>query len=507
MDELDELEEIEFEHAITSAGFGKFNIFHLLVCGAVYAVTALGVTVLSFVLPAAACDFEMSSTNKGVLSGAPMIGMLVGSYFWGCLADTKGRKIVLVYTLILDGICGIVSSAMPIYTLFLALRLCNGFLIAGAMGICFSYLGEFQATKYRETVLSWMELFWTIGLLWLPLIAWVVIPLDIQFGHFKSWNLFVAISSLPSLVIGIALLYFPESPKFLLEVGEPEAALRVLKRIYVMNSGKTETEYPVNSLRETEREYKYLQRHQSIRRLRIHRRKELSILLRTFWDQTKELCRPPNLKLTLLTCFLQVGILTSYYTLMMWFPELFDRFERYERTHPNETTSVCEVSEVRLENNIDCDNPIGEQVFVHTLIVGMACVPTSCWLLMCVRKLGAKFFLMFSLTIASISVIFLYYVTNSTQNLMLSCLFESMASLASSASYSVMVDLFPTNLRVMATSLALTVGRVGAVLGNMMFGYLIDIHCFVPIIIFATSLMCSAILCMFLPETGQESLG
>lgn len=128
MDELDEYEEIEFENAVKSAGFGKFNIFLLLICGAIYANTALGVTVLSFVLPAATCDFDMNSTNKGMLSGAPMIGMLVGSYFWGCLADTKGRKIVLVYTLVLDGICGLVSSVTPIYALFLALRLCNGFL-------------------------------------------------------------------------------------------------------------------------------------------------------------------------------------------------------------------------------------------------------------------------------------------------------------------------------------------------------------------------------------------
>lgn len=128
MDELDEYEEIEFENAIKSTGFGKFNIYLLLICGAIYANTALGVTVLSFVLPAASCDFHMDSTSKGVLSGAPMIGMLVGSYFWGCLADTKGRKCVLVTTLILDGICGLASSVTTIYSLFLALRLCNGFL-------------------------------------------------------------------------------------------------------------------------------------------------------------------------------------------------------------------------------------------------------------------------------------------------------------------------------------------------------------------------------------------
>lgn len=69
------------------------------------------------------------------------------------------------------------------------------------MGICFPYLGEFQPTKYREKILCWMELFWTIGIICLPLIAWTVIPLDFEINsdyfHFKSWNLFVAICAIP----------------------------------------------------------------------------------------------------------------------------------------------------------------------------------------------------------------------------------------------------------------------------------------------------------------------
>lgn len=40
--------------------------------------------------------------------------------------------------------------------------------ITGAMGICFPYLGEFQPSKYRETILCWMELFWTLGVIVLP---------------------------------------------------------------------------------------------------------------------------------------------------------------------------------------------------------------------------------------------------------------------------------------------------------------------------------------------------
>lgn len=127
MDELDEFEEAEFEHAIITAGFGRFNILLLLVCGATYANTALGVTVVSFVLPSAEEDFDMDSKDKGILSGAPMFGMLFGSYFWGCLADTKGRKVVLVTTLLLDGVFGLISSVTPVFFLFMLLRFLSGF--------------------------------------------------------------------------------------------------------------------------------------------------------------------------------------------------------------------------------------------------------------------------------------------------------------------------------------------------------------------------------------------
>lgn len=54
-------------------------------------------------------------------------GMVLGSYFWGCLADTKGRKIVLVSTLLMDGFVGIISSFVQILPIFMACRFINGF--------------------------------------------------------------------------------------------------------------------------------------------------------------------------------------------------------------------------------------------------------------------------------------------------------------------------------------------------------------------------------------------
>lgn len=83
---------------------------------------------------------------------------------------------------------------------------------------------------------------------------------------------------------------------------------------------------------------------------------------------------------------------------MIWFPELFYRFETYENLHPGESASVCEVSAVVVAPNTTvseqfCGEPIADSVFLHTLIIGLACIPTSFWLPLMVHKLGTKFFL------------------------------------------------------------------------------------------------------------------
>lgn len=84
---------------------------------------------------------------------------------------------------------------------------------------------------------------------------------------------------------------------------------------------------------------------------------------------------------------------------MIWFPELFYRFEEFESMNPGKTASVCEVSSVvvpaNMTSDVDpfCGEPIDDSVFLHTLIIGLACIPTSFWLPLCVHRLGAKFFL------------------------------------------------------------------------------------------------------------------
>ena len=74
-----------------------------------------------------------------------------------------------------------------------------------------------------------------------------------------------------------------------------------------------------------------------------------------------------------------------------------NRFEQFEHENPGETTSVCIVS--ALPNNgtvVDAygrDTVIAPSVYLHTVYIGLACIPGSIILPIFVHKLGAKFFL------------------------------------------------------------------------------------------------------------------
>lgn len=181
------------------------------------------------------------------------------------------------------------------------------------------------------------------------------------------------ICALPSLVIGILLFFFPESPKYLLEVGESEWALDVLTGIYQMNTGRQKRDFPIKSLKGKTIESNI----ESLRGLSFKKFSHLRLLIVEVWLQTRALCKPPHLKNTLITCAIQFGLTASYYTLMNWFPEIFNRFDEFEKHYPGNESSLCVVSSINIaENGTDIlcgDHDIDSDVYYHTLIIGIAC--------------------------------------------------------------------------------------------------------------------------------------
>merc|ERR1719158_1747205 len=97
-------------------------------------------------------------------------------------------------------------------------------------------------------------------------------------------------------------------------------------------------------------------------------------------------------------------------------------------------------------------------------------------------KLGRKFFLVFSMLMSGACVFFIYLVKSEAANLALSCVFGFVSTMGFNSLDCLGIELFPTNVRSTAMAVTLAVARLGAILGNLVFGYLVESHCSIPIL-------------------------
>lgn len=115
-----------FEQAIEMCGYGKFHYILLAICGLVSTSEEMDVISMSFILPSAQCDLNLNTETKGWLNSIIFIGMMVGAYFWGSIADSMGRKKVLIVISFMNGFCIVASSFSQTYEWFMLFRFLNG---------------------------------------------------------------------------------------------------------------------------------------------------------------------------------------------------------------------------------------------------------------------------------------------------------------------------------------------------------------------------------------------
>lgn len=116
----------DFEQAIELTGYGKFHYLLLAICGLVSTSEEMDVISMSFILPSAQCDLNLNTQTKGWLNSIIFIGMMVGAYVWGSIADTLGRRKVLIVISFMNAVCIVASSFSQTYMLFMVFRFLNG---------------------------------------------------------------------------------------------------------------------------------------------------------------------------------------------------------------------------------------------------------------------------------------------------------------------------------------------------------------------------------------------
>ncbi|XP_060709286.1 synaptic vesicle glycoprotein 2B-like isoform X2 [Hemiscyllium ocellatum] len=272
------------------------------------------VFVVGFVLPVAERDMCMSNSNKGMLGLIVYLGMMVGAFVWGGLADKMGRRYCLMIALSINGVFIIFSSFVQGYGIFLFCRLLSGAGIGGSIPIVFSYFSEFLAREKRGEHLSWLCMFWMVGGIYASVMAWSIIP---HYGwgfsmgtsfQFHSWRLFVVI-------------------------GKHDEAWMILKQIYDTNMrarGHPEAVFTVSHIKTPIQMDEFIEIQSSTGTWFQRWLVRIMTVVKQVW-QNMLLCFTPKYRMT--TLFLAVVWFTlsfSYYGLTVWFPDMIKYFQNEE---------------------------------------------------------------------------------------------------------------------------------------------------------------------------------
>lgn len=116
-----------FEDALALAGFGKFNYILIGLSGCVLGAAFVDIGGVNLILAISQCELELTNVQKGILSSIGYVGIILSAHLWGFLADTRGRKKVIVPALLMSFVFTVISSTSKSLWVLVLFRFLNGF--------------------------------------------------------------------------------------------------------------------------------------------------------------------------------------------------------------------------------------------------------------------------------------------------------------------------------------------------------------------------------------------
>ncbi|KAJ0177582.1 hypothetical protein K1T71_006455 [Dendrolimus kikuchii] len=533
-DEQDKtLDVADYDTALDAAGYGRLSRSALGACVCAFFASGVENCVMSYVLPAAKCELQLTTYQAGLLNMAFMSGGVASAFFWGIVGDVLGRRNTLSMTLLLDAALTLAQSTVPDYWLLLAARTLNGFIIGGPATLVFPYLSDLVGEKKRQFYLSMVGMSFVLAWLVLPAIAWLIIPFKIP--DYKtllpiySWRLYLALGSVPGFIAGLWVLYLPESPRLLLDTNRSEKALKLLAYIHKTNN-RDGSEFKVKKL---------IQANILVTKTVSGEENRTKVLFMGVLKDLKILVSKMYAVKSVLILFVFFCNMAAGFGLNMWIPELMLRMQgRACKNATNVTDRVLfnatnitwvelvkfnggyKEEKIAINESFDgherkkCDDSIDDEVFKSGIIVGAICVlGNAACALLCARG-GAKGVRIAAAACAGACAIAcgcLAATACGCSNYNKIAVAAAAALNAASLNGNVLLirlllHALPPKLSGMAVCWGAWWGRAGGVASNLAVGVLLDFSCAAPFISVGALLALSigAIMVIRLEEPKQD---
>ncbi|CAH0383129.1 unnamed protein product [Bemisia tabaci] len=159
----------------------------------------------------------MAATSDSLL----MVGILIGSYVFGDLADRYGRRPIFFISLVMLVAFGVLAGFAPDIWTFSALRLLIGAATTGVFLVAYVLALEMVGPSKRMVAGVCNQLFFTAGFLFTAVFAY----------YFPNWRHLEIAISLPTILFLSYWWFIPESTRWLLLQGRKEEAKAIILKV------------------------------------------------------------------------------------------------------------------------------------------------------------------------------------------------------------------------------------------------------------------------------------
>ncbi|GGF30775.1 MFS transporter [Microbacterium sorbitolivorans] len=219
------------QHASSSAAarldrarFGRPHLKILSGSGVGWALDAMDVGLISFIIAALGAEWQLDSATTGWIASVGFIGMAIGASVGGLLADKLGRRQVFAITLLIYGVATGASALVGGVGALLVLRFLVGLGLGSELPVASTYVSEFAPAKIRGRLVVVLEAFWAVGWTAAALIGYFVVPLE------NGWRWAFAIGAVPAVYALVVRWTLPESPRWLESKGRFAEAQTIVDR-------------------------------------------------------------------------------------------------------------------------------------------------------------------------------------------------------------------------------------------------------------------------------------
>ena len=430
--------------------FGREHGKLLVGSGIGWALDAMDVGLISYVMAALAATWKLENTQLSWIGSIGFVGMMIGASVGGLLADRLGRRNVFALTLLVYGLATGAAAFSTGIAMLIVLRFIVGLGLGAELPVASTLVSEFAPQRIRGRMVVWLESFWAVGWIVAALLGYFLVPKEP--GGWPGWRWALLVGIIPAFYALVVRQGLPESVRFLESKGRLAEAERSV-RLFEKHS---------NVVPDAEFEVAVTQTPLSIEP-----------------SQTKISIFSPSLrKRTIALWSVWFFVNLSYYGAFTWLPTLL-----FRQGH----------SLVRS--------------FEYTLIITIAQLPgyaMSAWL---IEKWGRRPTLATFLLGSGVAA-GLFGLQSSTAGILLAGMALSFFNLGAwGALYAIGPEIYPTAMRGTGTGAAAAAGRVAAIIAPLGVPFLLA-GGGSPLVfgVFAVSFAIAAGSALLLPERSQLSM-